>query len=133
MLLEPWNFFTKIALGLILFSIGAIFDFSNLRRGKEHCAIDDVYRPGNSCCRFCHRARLDRNLADRQSPGTIAIEVSPIATILVLREANSEGPLTDTVYNIVALNVVCLLFGLAHICSPSFSGTESGAALLKVL
>jgi Kef-type K+ transport system membrane component KefB len=67
--------------------------------------------------------------------GVIAIEVSPIATILVLREANSQGPLTETVYNIVALNnVVCLVgFGLATFVVRSASGSESGSTLVQVL
>jgi hypothetical protein len=62
--------------------------------------------------------------------GTIAIEVSPIATVLVLREANSEGPLTDAVYNILAWNnVACLVaFGIASLFVRLFAVTEGGLA-----
>jgi Kef-type K+ transport system membrane component KefB len=63
--------------------------------------------------------------------GTIAVEVSPIATVLVLREANSEGPLTDAVYNVVAWNnVACLLaFGVATFIVRLFTSTgDAGLA-----
>jgi Kef-type K+ transport system membrane component KefB len=130
------EFFSEIALGLILFSIGVIFDFSNLRKAGRNTALLTLYTGlGTVVAVFATLLLLTGSWQIALLLGAIAIEVSPIATILVLREANSEGPLTDTVYNIVALNnVVCLVgFGLATFAVRSFSGEESGLALLRVL
>lgn len=130
------EFFSEIALGLILFSIGIIFDFSNLRRAGRNTAWLTVYVGfGTVVAVFVTLLLLTGTWQIALLLGAIAVEVSPIATILVLREANSEGPLTETVYNIVALNnVLCLVgFGLATFLVRSFSGSENVSSLLQVL
>jgi Kef-type K+ transport system membrane component KefB len=130
------EFFSEIALGLILFSIGVIFDFANLRRAGRKTALLTIYvAAGTVFAVFATLLLLTGNWQISLLLGAIAIEVSPIATILVLREANSEGPLTETVYNIVALNnVVCLVaFGLATFLVRSLSEAGSASALFQVL
>lgn len=130
------EFFSEIALGLILFSIGIIFDFDNLRRAGRDTAWLTVYVGlGTVMVVFITLLSVTGSWQIALLLGAIAVEVSPIATILVLREANSEGPLTETVYNIVALNnVVCLVgFGLATFLVRSFSGAADVTALLRVL
>jgi Kef-type K+ transport system membrane component KefB len=63
------------------------------------------------------------------------VEVSPIATVLVLREANSRGPLTDAVYNTVAVNnVACLVvFGVAAFIVRLFAGADAESSMVAVL
>jgi Kef-type K+ transport system membrane component KefB len=110
------EFFSEIALGLILFSIGAIFDFQNLSRvGRRIVLLTGYILGGTVASVFIVMLALNGSWPVALLLGTIAIEVSPIATVLVLRETNSEGPLTEAVYNIVAWNnVACLLaFGVA--------------------
>jgi Kef-type K+ transport system membrane component KefB len=130
------EFFGEIALGLILFSIGIIFDFSNLRRAGRNTALLTLYVGlGTVLAVFLTLLLLTGSWQIALLLGAIAVEVSPIATVLVLREANSEGPLTETVYNIVALNnVVCLLaFGVATFVVRSFSNTGNVTGLFQVL
>jgi len=130
------EFFSEIALGLILFSIGIIFDFSNLRRAGRNTAWLTVYVGfGTVVAVFVTLLFLTGSWQIALILGAIAVEVSPIATILVLREANSEGPLTDAVYNIVALNnVICLVgFGVATFVVRSFSDAGHFTTLLSVL
>jgi Kef-type K+ transport system membrane component KefB len=130
------EFFSEIALGLILFSIGIVFDFANLRQAGRKTAQLTVYvGAGTVLAVFLTLLPLTGSWQISLILGAIAVEVSPIATVLVLREANSEGPLTDAIYNIVALNnVVCLLvFGLATFLVRSLSEAADVTALLRVL
>jgi len=108
--------FSEIALGLILFQIGSIFEFGNLRKvGRQTLLITGYVMAGTSLTVFLTLLLLNGSWQVALLLGVIAIEISPIATILVLREANSEGPLTETIYNILAVNNVgCLIaFGVA--------------------
>jgi Kef-type K+ transport system membrane component KefB len=130
------EFFSEIAIGLILFSIGIIFDFGNLRRAGRNTAWLTIYVGlGTVMAVFLTLLLLTGSWQISLLLGTIAVEVSPIATILVLREANSQGPLTETVCNIVALNnVVCLLgFGLATFLVRSLSEAGDVSVLFQVL
>jgi Kef-type K+ transport system membrane component KefB len=130
------EFFSEIALGLILFSIGAVFDFQNLRRvGRQSALLTGYIVAGTVAAVFSTMMILDREWPVSLLLGVIAIEVSPIATVLVLREANSEGPLTDAIYNVVALkNVACLLaFGVASFIIRLFAGTGDNAGLTAIL
>jgi Kef-type K+ transport system membrane component KefB len=130
------EFFSEIALGLILFSIGAIFDFSNLRQvGRRTLTLTLYIVAGSVTAVFVVLLLLNGNWQVALLLGAIAVEVSPIATVLVLREANSQGPLTDAVYNVVGLNnVACLVaFGLATFIVRLFAGTTGISALAGVL
>ncbi len=127
------EFFSEIALGLILFSIGAVFDFENLRRvGRRTIVLTGYITAGTVGAVFASMMLFDREWPIALLLGTIAVEVSPIATVLVLREANSEGPLSDTILNVVALNnVACLLaFGVATFFVRLAGGDGSGLAVL---
>ena len=108
--------FAEIALGLILFSIGAIFEFDNLRRlGRQTLIITGFVMAGTLVTVFAALLAMNGSWQVPLLLAVIATEISPIATILVLREANAEGPLTDAVFNLLAVNNVgCLVvFGLA--------------------
>jgi Kef-type K+ transport system membrane component KefB len=130
------EFFSEIALGLILFSIGAIFDFQNLRRvGRRTVQMTLYIVAGTVGAVFIAMMLFRLEWPVALLLGTIAVEVSPIATVLVLREVNSEGPLTEAIYNVVALNnVACLLvFGLATFIVRLAAGAESNASMAAVL
>jgi len=121
------EFFGEIALALILFSIGAIFDFDNLRKvGKQTLKLTFFIMAGTISLVFLALMIFNGNWQVGLLLAVIATEISPIATILVLREANSKGPLTDAVYNILALNNVgCLvIFGLASFIVRLFVETN---------
>jgi Kef-type K+ transport system membrane component KefB len=124
--------FSEIALGLILFSIGAIFEFEHLKQvGKQTFYLTLYVMSGTIVTVFLTLLLLGNNWQVALLLGVIATEISPIATILVLRELNSEGPLTETVYNILALNNVgCLLvFGVATFLIRLIGGGEAATPL----
>jgi Kef-type K+ transport system membrane component KefB len=128
--------FSEIALGLILFSIGAIFEFENLRKlGRQTLIITCFVMLGTLLAVFVTLLVLNGSWQVALLLGVIATEISPIATILVLREVNSEGPLTDTIYNLLAVNNVgCLVvFGVATFVVRSFETGSGGHALLATI
>lgn len=130
------EFFSEIALGLILFSIGAIFEFENLRMvGKRTLLLIFYVMAGTVLAVSLTLFVLNGSWQVALLLGVIAVEVSPIATVLVMREANSEGRLTDAIINVLALNNVgCLiLFGLATSVVKLFDSTESTPSLASVL
>ena len=128
--------FSEIALGLILFSIGSIFEFANLRRvGKQTLWLTLYIMAGTFAAVFLTLLVLNGSWPVALLLGAIAVEISPIATILVLREVNSEGPLTEAVYNVLALNnVACLVsFGLAAFFVRLFETNVSPRPLSALL
>jgi len=130
------EFFSEIALGLILFSIGAIFEFENLRMvGKRTLLLIFYVMAGTVLAVSLTLFVLNGSWQVALLLGVIAVEVSPIATVLVMREANSEGRLTDAIINVLALNNVgCLiLFGVATSVVKLFDSTESTPSLASVL
>jgi Kef-type K+ transport system membrane component KefB len=130
------EFFSEIALGLILFSIGAVFEFGNLRKvGKRTLLLILYIMAGTILAVFITLLALNGSWQVALLLGVIAVEVSPIGTVLVMREANSEGQLTDAINNVLALNNVgCLIvFGLATSVVKLFDSTETTPSLASVL
>jgi Kef-type K+ transport system membrane component KefB len=130
------EFFSEIALGLILFSIGAIFEFGNLRRVGKHTLLLVLYlMAGTLSAVFITLLVLNGSWQVALLLGVIAVEVSPIATVLVMRESNARGQLTDTVNNILALNNVgcVVIFGMATFVVKLFDSTETTPSLASAL
>ncbi len=127
---------SEIALGLILFSIGAIFEFENLRRvGKQTLLITLYVMFGTFLAVFFTLTFLNAGWRVALLLGVIATEISPIATILVLREVNSEGPLTEAIYNILAINnVACIIvFSVASFLVRLTAGAPGELSIVSLL
>lgn len=130
------EFFGEIALGLILFGIGAIFDFDNLKKiGKQTLLLTLLIMAGTIAIVFICLLFTSGYWQVALLLAVIATEISPIATILVLREANSKGPLTDTIANILALNnVACLIiFGFAAFLVRLFVKTDPNITFGQII
>lgn len=130
------EFFSEIALGLILFSIGSFFDFENIRKvGNQTLRLTGYVMVGTIVAVFVVLLSLSGSWQLALLLGVIATEVSPIATVLVLRESNSEGPLTETIYNIVALNNVgCLVvFGVATFFVRLIERSGAASSFVSIL
>lgn len=126
--------FSEIALGLILFSIGSIFEFDNLRKvGKRSLELTGYVMAGTIAIVTLALLLVGSDWRVALLLGTIATEISPIATILVLREMRSSGPLTDSVNNLLALNNVgCLaVFGVATFLVRLIGGGDAGTSFLS--
>jgi Kef-type K+ transport system membrane component KefB len=107
---------SEVALGLILFSVGAVFEFSLFRRIGRQVFLVTLLESSAAALLVTGGA-----LALRQSwpiallLGAIAMATAPASTLMVIRECDSTGPLTDRLLGIIAVNnLLCMSsFGLA--------------------
>jgi Kef-type K+ transport system membrane component KefB len=106
---------SEIALGLILFSVGSVFEFSLFRRIGRQVLLVTIVESALACLLVTSGALwLGQSWQTSLLLGTIATATAPASTLMVIRECDSAGPLTDSLLAIIAINnLLCLsLFGL---------------------
>lgn len=102
--------FSEVALGLILFSIGSIFQFQRFRSIRQNVVKVTLIDAGLVFVLITGTMLLLRQgLQVSLILGVIAIETAAASTLMVLREYNASGPLTENLIGMIAINnVVCL-------------------------
>lgn len=100
-----------IALGLILFAIGGEIEWRHLRSmGKSVLMIALAESAGAFLLVTVATYLITGDIGLAVLLGSIAIATAPGVTLLVIREYQARGPLTDTLLAVVAINnVLCLL------------------------
>ena len=102
---------SEVALGLILFSIGSVFEFSRFRRvGNQILNLTLIES-------LLAASLVTAGMVAGGQPwqvalllGAIAMATAPASTLMVLRECHSSGPLSDTLLGIIAVNnIFCLM------------------------
>ncbi|MCW5965194.1 MAG: cation:proton antiporter [Bryobacterales bacterium] len=123
---------SEIALGIILFSIGTAFNFDHILAVGRKIAIISVTEAvltGSLVLIASNMAGLDFRVCVFLA--VISMSTAPAATMMVMREVKSFGPLTDTITGVVAVNkiVVLMAFSLAtaYVGMQASSSTEAGA------
>ena len=106
---------SEVALGLILFNIGAIFEASAFRRlgpGVVRITFWEASLAFVLVTVALIAAGLEWPLAVLL--GVVAMETAPATTLMVLNEYDAEGPMTERLLALVALNntYVLIVFGL---------------------
>jgi Kef-type K+ transport system membrane component KefB len=109
------SFLSDVALGLILFNIGAIFEASNFRQvgpGVVRVTLWEASLAFTLVCVVLLVSGLAWPLALLLA--VVAMETAPATTLMVLNEYDAKGPLTDRLLALVALNnmYVLLTFGV---------------------
>jgi Kef-type K+ transport system membrane component KefB len=128
---------SEVALGLILFSVGSVFEFSLfLRIGRNvlaltlvESALAAVLVAGGALC-------LGQPWPIAALLGAIATATAPASTLMVIRECDSAGPLTEHILAIIAVNnLLCIsVFGLVAATIDLTTGIEgfTGAGVYRV-
>lgn len=110
------GFLSEVALGLILFNIGSIFEAANLRH-VGHSVLRVTFWEASSAFVLVCLVLLASGLAWQISVllAVVAMETAPATTLMVLNEYDARGPLTDRLRAMIALNnlYVLIAFGLA--------------------
>ena len=102
--------FSEVGLGLILFSIGATFELSRLATVGRRLLVLTMAESGLAALLVCvGMLLLGQSLPVSLLLGAIAVETGAASTLMVLRECNSEGPLTETLTSVIGLNNVLAL------------------------
>ncbi len=127
---------SEIALGLILFSIGAVFEYRLLlRSGLAILKLTMIESCLVACLVSVAMAALGLPWQTALLLGAIAIATAPASTLMVMRECNGRGPLSDTLLGVLAMNnIFCLtafsLAGTAIDLASAYSRSEPlGSAL----
>jgi len=136
--------YSEIVLGMIAFSIGEGFSVSNLKRaGKSVIAISigEVvvsWALVSICMYFFLRVPLYVSLLF----GAVAPATAPAATIMVMREYKTKGPVTSTLLGVVAIDDAWGLIIFAVTFAVAKSSVQSaninmlattGLAIIKVI
>ena len=106
---------SEVALGLILFSVGAVFEFSLFRRIGRHVLLVTLVESSAAAVIVTAGALwTGQSWPVALLLGAIATATAPASTLMVIRECDSAGPLTDHLLGIIAVNnLLCIaLFGL---------------------
>jgi Kef-type K+ transport system membrane component KefB len=100
----------EVALGLILFSIGSVFEFSLFRRIGRHVLIVTCAESALAAVIvIVGTLALGQPWSIALLLGAIAIATAPASTLMVIRECDSAGPLTENLLGIIAVNnLLCL-------------------------
>ena len=106
---------SEVALGLILFSVGAAFELSIFRRiGRQVVVVTMVESSAAAILVIGGVLWAGQPWSVALLLGAIATATAPASTLMVVRECDSAGPLTDNLLGIIAVNnLLCMaLFGL---------------------
>ncbi len=102
---------SEVALGLILFSIGSVFQFSMFRRyGRRIFYLTIAESLLAAVFVGLGIVALGQPWQVACLLGAVAIATAPASTLMVMRECNASGPLSDTLLGIIAVNnILCLV------------------------
>jgi Kef-type K+ transport system membrane component KefB len=136
--LETLEVFSEVALGLILFSIGSVFEISRFRVIGRQALL--VTATESLLCGALVTAGM---LFAGQSwdiaflLGAISMGTGAASTLMVIRECNSEGTLTETLTGVIALNNIFCLVSFSLVASAidlaAHSEASWGAAIYTSL
>jgi len=97
--------FSEVGLGLILFSIGATFEFARFRKiGRRVVTLAAAESVLAATFVFAGMLLAGQSLGVALLLGAIAVETGAASTLMVMRECNSQGPLTEAVTGVIGLN-----------------------------
>ncbi len=108
--LAALGIFSDVALGLILFSIGSIFEVNKFRHiGRDVIRVAVTDAVATFLAMLMVMKFAGQSWQASAIIAAIAIETAAASTLMVIRELNAEGPLTDAITGTIALNnVICL-------------------------
>jgi Kef-type K+ transport system membrane component KefB len=126
---------SEVALGLILFSVGAVFEFSLFRRiGRQVFFVTVLESAAAAVLVTGGTLALGQPWPIALLLGAIGTATAPASTLMVIRECDSAGPLTDSLLGIIAVNnLLCMsLFGFVA-ATVDVTTNPAGLATTDVL
>jgi Kef-type K+ transport system membrane component KefB len=116
--LQALQVFSEVALGLILFAIGSVFEYRLLLRfGLRVLWLTLAESALASFLVAAGMLMLGQSWQVSFLLGAIAIATAPASTLMVLRECNARGPLSDTLMGIIAVNNICCIIAFSLVAS----------------
>ena len=126
------NLLSRLAIALILFDIGGEFDLATLRRhGTRGFKVALIEGGSTLLIVFCLLCAVGAPFPIALLLASIAVETSPSATILVVKELQARGHFTSTLLVVVAADVLISIASF-HIFLAAL-GYTSLISTIKVL
>ena len=108
--LEALHVFSEVGLGLILFSIGSVFELGRVRSvGRRLFTLTLAESLIAAVLVTGGMLAIGQSWQVSLLLGAIAIETGAASTLMVIRENNSAGPFTEAVTGVIGLNNVFAL------------------------
>jgi Kef-type K+ transport system membrane component KefB len=127
--LTTLGFLSDVALGLILFNIGAIFEASNFRQVGEGVVRVTIWEASLAFV-LVGAVLLVSGLTWPLALllAVVAMETAPATTLMILNEYDAKGPMTDRLLALVALNnmYVLVMFGLVTAALTLTQSSDQG-------
>ena len=126
---------SEVALGLILFSIGSVFEFSRFRRlGRQFLQLTLIESVLAASLVTAGVLVLGQPWQVALLLGAIAIATAPASTLMVIRECDSAGPVTENLLGIIAVNnLFCIAAYAAAAATIDLASGLGGASLLDAV
>ncbi len=127
--------FSEVALGLILFSIGSIFEMQRVRSaGRSVLRVTAAESFLAALLVGGAMLLLGQNWQVALVLGAIAMATAPASTLMVIRERNAAGPMTDTLIGVIGINnLICLVTFAVVGAVIDLSMAASGGEILQTL
>jgi Kef-type K+ transport system membrane component KefB len=134
--LQSLQVFSEVALGLILFAIGSVFELERFQRlGRRLATLTAVESLLAAIFVTGGLLALGQPIIVALLLGVIAMETAAASTLMVMRECNADGPLTETLSGIIALNNIFCLTGFLVVTAgfDLFREVSQGGPALEVI
>jgi Kef-type K+ transport system membrane component KefB len=126
---EALGFLSEVALGLILFNIGAIFELSTISRVGRGVARITLWEASSAFVLVAVALlAIGTDWPLALLLAVVAMETAPATTLMVLNEYDARGPMTDRLLALVAMNnmYVLLTFGVVSAALSVVMNQDSG-------
>lgn len=133
---EELAIISDMALGFIAFSIGGEFKLSYFKRvGVTPIVIAILESSVAVLFVVLGLLAAGQPLPFSLVLGAIAAATAPAATVMVIKQYNSKGPVTETLLSVVAIDDACalILFGFAVAVSSGITGNADSSILTLIM
>lgn len=127
--LDAMGVLAEVALGLILFSVGSVFELSRFRRfGRQVLILTAAESALAFAAVFIGVMSVGQEWRVAMLLASVAIATAPASTLMVVRESDAAGPFTDSLLGIVAVNnLLCIVAYSLAAASIDLAAAMSGS------
>lgn len=134
--LPNFDIASEMALAFIAFTIGLNFKASYFRKVGATPVVIAIFEALIAVmCVIGALVALGQNLAFSIVLGAIAAATAPAATLMVIKQYKAQGPVTETLMSVVAIDdaVALIAFSFAVTIAKSLNGLNDANLLLAIL
>jgi Kef-type K+ transport system membrane component KefB len=138
--LQALHVFSEVGLGLILFSIGGVFELARMRAiGRRLVTLTFAESALAAVLVFTGMLVIGQPWQVALLLGAIAVETGAASTLMVIRENNSSGPFTEALTGVIGLNNIFALVAFSLVASTldlsmlGASGSVTGVEVARTI